>query len=212
MQRQIRRIVCLGLIFAVLLLSGCLFNIFQTARLVRSGDVALVVGAGFLNISIDDEEPLWTATPQARLAFGLSDRVNLGLQTGVAVPLTSGTAGWMGASGDVKFSIVDDPHSFSLAVGVGGGSNIELLGWGVFGEVFLDSNLRAFPVFIAYQPTVPLAGQNLAIWHHLAVGLKLRLSERTRLLLQVDLRVPLLSFGLAVDIGHRPPLGDRVLE
>lgn len=202
MQRYVRRIVCLGLVSATLLLSGCLFNIFQTARLVRSGDVALVVGTGLLNISVDDEEPLWTATPQARVTFGLSDRVNLGLQTGVAVPLTSGSVGWMGASGDVKFSIFDDPHSFSLAAGVGAGSNIELLGWGVFGEVFLDSNLRALPIFIVYQPTVPLAGENLAVWHHLAVGLKLRLSERARFLLQVDLRAPLLSFGFAVDIGH----------
>jgi hypothetical protein len=212
MRTRIRWIVCVGLIPATLLLSGCLFNIFQTARLVRGGDVALVVGAGLLNISIADEEPLWTLTPQARLTFGLFDGVNLGFQTGVAVPLTSGTPGWMGASGDIKFSIFDDPDSFSLAVGIGGGSNIELLGWGVFGEVFLDSNLRVFPVFIAYQPTVPLTGENLAVWHHLAVGLKLRLSERARLLLQVDVRAPLLSFGFAVDIGHRAPVRDRLPE
>ncbi len=206
MGKPIRWILCVGLIPATLLLSGCLFNIFQTARLVRGGDVAVVVGTGFMNISLEEEEPLWTLTPQARLALGLSDRVNLGFQTGLAVPLTSGSPGWMGASGDLKVSILDDPDSFSLAVGIGGGSSIELLGWGVFGEVFLDSNLRAFPVFLAYQPTVPLSGEGFAVWHHLAVGLKLRLSARARLLVQVDLRAPLLSFGFAVDIGHRPPV------
>ena len=206
MPKTIRWVLCFGLIPAALLLTGCLFNIFQTARLVRGGDVALVVGTGFMNISVEDENPLWTLTPQARLTFGLSEGVNLGFQTGLAVPLTSGSPGWMGASGDLKFSVFDDPDSFSLAVGIGGGNSIELLGWGVFGEIFLDSNLRAFPVFIAYQPTVPLSGESFAVWHHLAVGLKVRLSEQARLLLQVDLRVPLLSFGFAVDIGHRPPL------
>lgn len=212
MRRRIRWVLCVGLIPVSLLLNGCLFNIFQTARLVRGGDVALVVGTGYMNISIDEEEPLWTLTPQARLVLGLSDGVNLGFQTGVAVPLAAGSPEWMGASGDVKFSVFDDPGSFSLAVGIGGGSSIELLGWGVFGEIFVESNLRALPVFIAYQPTVPLAGENLAIWHHLAVGMKLRLSDRARLLLQVDLRAPLLSFGFAVDIGHRAPLRDRLPE
>jgi hypothetical protein len=209
MRKTIRWILCVGLIPTALLLGGCLFNIFQTARLVRGGEVALVVGTGLLNIAIDDETPLWTLTPQARLTFGLSNAVNLGFQTGALVPLTTGDLGWMGASGDLKVSIVDDPDSFSVAVGIGAGSSVELLGWGVFGEIFLDSNLRAFPVFIAYQPTVPLAGGAVAVWHHLAAGLKLWLSDRARLLLQVDLRAPLISFGFAFDIGHRPPVRDR---
>lgn len=206
MRKTIRWILCVGLIPATLLLSGCLFNIFQTARLVRGGGVGLAVGSGLLNIAIDDETPLWTLTPQARLTFGLWDGVNLGFQTGAMVPLTTGDLGWMGASGDVKVSIVDDPGSFSLAVGIGAGSSIELLGWGVFGEIFIDSNLRALPVFVAYQPTVPLAGGTVGVWHHLTVGLKLRLSEQARLLLQIDLRAPLISFGFAIDIGHRPPV------
>ncbi len=201
MRKRIRWVFCIGLLPVMLLMSGCLFNIFQTAKLLQGGDVGVAIGTGLLNIAIDDD-PLWMLTPQVRLAFGLSDEINLGFQTGVGIPLTTGSPGWMGASGDIKVSLFDDPDSMSLAVGIGGGSSIELVGWGVFGEVLIDSNLRAFPLFIVYQPTVPLAGDGVTVWHHVAVGLKLRLSERARILLQVDLRVPLLSFGVAVDIGH----------
>jgi len=206
MRKAIRWILCVGLIPVALLLSGCLFNIFQTARLVRGGGVSLAVGTGLLNIAIDEETPLWALTPQARLTFGLSDGVNLGFQTGAMLPVTTWTPGWMGASGDVKISIFDDPKSFSLALGVGAGSSIELLGWGLFGEILIDSNLRVFPIFIAYQPTIPLGGGTGAVWHHVAAGLKLRLSQRVRLLLQVDLRAPLISFGFAFEFGHRPPV------
>lgn len=200
----IRRVLCIGLIPATMALSGCLFNVFQTAMLVRGGSVGFTIGTGLTNIAVDNENPLWSLTPQARVTFGLSDRINLGVQTGVLVALTTGSPGWMGVSGDLKFAVFDDPDSFSLAVGIGGGSSIELLGWGLFGEIFLDSNLRALPVFIAYKPTVPLAS-GISVWHHLAAGLKIRLSDRARLLLQVDFRAPLVSFGFAVDFGRARP-------
>ena len=203
MREPIRWIVRVGLIPTTLLLSGCLFGIFRTARPVRGGDVALVLGTGFMSVSVDEGQPLWTLTPRARLTLGLSERVNLESQTGLAVPLASGSPRWMGASGNLKFSIVDDSDSLSPAVGFGGGSSIELLGWGVFGEIFLDRNLLGFPFSLAYQPTVSRGGEGFAVWHRLAVGPKLRLTARAQPLVQVDLWAPLLSFGFAVDIGRR---------
>jgi len=206
MRTQTRWVLCIGLITMALLLSGCLYNIFQTAAMIRGGDVGLAVGSGLVNMGFDDD-PLWMVTPQARVAFGLSDTVNLGVQSGVGIPLTTGSPGWMGAVGDIKVSILEDPGPLAVAVGAGGGFSVEWVGWGVFGQILLDSNLRAFPVFAAYQLAAPLSGGGRRLWHHLAVGWRWRLSEQAQMLLQVDLAVPLISFGVAVDIGHWAPIG-----
>lgn len=197
-----RWMVCLGGMLGILLLSGCLFNTFQTATLVRRGEAALVLGSGMLNVSPGDG-PAWALTPQARLAVGLSERANLGFQTGAMIPLATGSPGWLGASSDLKLLLFEAPGIVSLAIGIGAGYGIEFLGWGVFGGVFLESHVKFLPLFAAYQPTVPLSGEDFTVWHHLAAGVVVRLSSRTRLLLQVDWKVPILSFGLAVDIGHR---------
>lgn len=204
MRRRRQWGACAGLVAMGLLLNGCLFNVFQTAQMVRRDDVAFVVGAGLLDVGFEEEGALWAATPQARMAFGISDDLNLGLQTGMMIPLTTGSLGWLGAIADLKLSWVKEPERFALAAGFGGGYSLETLGWGVFGELFLDSDLPGLPLFLVYQPTVPLATNGFELWHHVAVGLKLWLSERARLLVQVDLRLPLISVGFAVDIGHRP--------
>jgi len=200
MRTRIRIVLAVGVVAAAVFMNGCLFNLFQTAKLVGAGNVALTIGAGLMDISID-ETNLWTVAPQARLTFGLSDVVDLGFQTGVMLSLADGTPSWMGAIGDLKFSLFADPEAFSLSLGFGGGYGVEFLGWGLFGEVLFDSNLKVLPIFIVYQPTIPLAGGEFVIWHHLAGGLKLTISETTRLLLQVDFRAPLISFGFAVDIA-----------
>jgi len=183
----------------MILLSGCLFNIFQTAKMVQSGDMSVLIGTGVMDIGID-EETAWTLTPQARLVFGLSDSINLGLHTGALIPLSTGVADWMGLAGDLKFSIVDNPESISLAVGFGGGYGIHFLNWGVFGGVYLDLNV--FPLFFAYQPTIPLEGEGITVWHDVAVGLALTLSDTARLLIQVDTRnLSLFSYGIGFEIS-----------
>ena len=200
MKRRLRVLLAVGLLVPVIMLSGCLFNIFQTAKMVKSGDMSVLIGAGLLDIGID-ESAAWSVTPQARLAFGLSDKINLGFHTGVLLSLSAGgEPGWMGLAGDLKFSIIDDPESISLAVDFGGGYGIHFLNWGVFGGIYLDLNV--FPLFFAYQPTIPLGGEGFVVWHDVAVGLALNLSEKARLLVQVDTRnLAMFSYGIAFEIS-----------
>ncbi|MBE0635306.1 hypothetical protein IH601_04865 [Candidatus Bipolaricaulota bacterium] len=199
MKRKLRILLAIGVVLPMILLSGCLFNIFQTAKMVQSGDMSVLIGSGLMDLGIE-ETPAWALTPQARLNFGLSNTVNLGLHTGAMIPLSSGEPGWMGVASDLKFSIIDNPESISLAVGFGGGYGIHFLTWGVFGEVYLDLNV--FPLFFAYQPTIPLGGEGLVVWHDVAVGMALNLSETARLLIQVDTRnLALFSYGIAFEIA-----------
>jgi hypothetical protein len=181
--------------------TGCLFNIFQTARTVGGGNLAFTIGAGILMLQGDGTTTNLSATPQARLTFGLADAVDLGLQTGALIPFSSGEPGWLGAIGDLKLRLFDEPDAFALALGFGGGYSVEYAGWGLFGEVFFDSNLRVLPIFFCYQPGIPLGGDSFVVYHHLAGGLKLRLSDQARLLLQADYRAGLVSIGLALEIG-----------
>jgi len=200
MKRALRILLAIGLLVPVIALSGCLFNIFQTAQMVKSGDVALLIGSGIMPIEIEQNNTAWSLTPQARFAIGLSDSVNLGLHTGVMIPLSTGDPGWLGAMGDFKFSIMNNPESISLSVGFGGGYGIHFFGWGLMGEVFLDFNV--FPLFIAYQPMFPLGGEGFTIFHDIAAGLALTLSENTRLLIQIDTRdFALVSYGIGFEIG-----------
>ncbi|MFC2077631.1 hypothetical protein ACFLTM_02355 [Candidatus Bipolaricaulota bacterium] len=200
MHKRVRILLAGGLLVCVLLTStGCLFNLFQTARMLGAGNVAITIGTGLMDV-IPDGEATWNLTPQARIAFGLSDSLDLGFQTGALVPLSTGDFGWMGAKADLKFSVMDDPETFSLAMGIGGGYSVEFLNWGVFGEVLFNIN-STLPLFLVYQPTIPLEAAEFVLWHHIAGGLRLPISETAAIILIVDYRNPLFSFGLAFEIG-----------
>ena len=148
-----RLVLVCGMVALVAMLStGCLFNILQTARTVGGGNLAFTIGAGILMLQGDGTTTNLSATPQARLTLGLADAVDLGLQTGALIPFSSGDPGWLGAIGDLKFRLFDEPDAFALALGFGGGYSVEYIGWGVFGEVFFDSNLRVLPIYFVYQP------------------------------------------------------------
>jgi hypothetical protein len=199
MVRPYRVWMGVGVVLSLLFLSGCLMNMFQTARMLESGEISVVVGSGLMNVRFDDD-PNWFLTPQTRVAFGLSDAANLGFQTGGMVPLTGGELGWLGARGDVKLSLIDDPESVSLAVGIGAGYGLHFVGWGVYGGIYLDANV--VPVFLGYYPTLVLTDENWGVWHDAAVGLSIALSEKARLLLQIDTRnLALYSFGLGLEVG-----------
>jgi len=206
MKRTLRLLLVLGILVPTLLLSGCLLNIFQTAHTIGAGNVGLAIGTGLFDLAVGDDGG-WFLTPQARLTIGLTDGIDIGLHSGLLVSLEGGEPGWMGVLSDLKFALFDDPESFSLAMGFGGGYSVEALGACAFGEIFLDSNLRILPVFFVYQPQVTLS-EAFAVSHHGTAGLKLRLSPNARLLLQVDYRYspgltelfPLLSYGLALEI------------
>lgn len=181
--------------------TGCLFNLFQTARTIGAGNVALAIGAGVLTLGAGEDAEGLGLTPQARLTVGVAPGVDFGLQTGGLVPLSDGEVGWLGAVADLKVSLVDAPDVAALAVGVGGGYSVEFLGWGVYGQLLLDSNVRVLPLFLAYQPGIPFGG-GFTILHHIAVGLKLLVSEHARILLVADFRgAGLSSYGMAVEVA-----------
>ena len=199
MKRRFRVILAIGLVIPTILMSGCLFNAFQTAKMLQSGDMSVLIGSGLMDISVENA-PLWALTPQARLNFGLSDTVNLGLHTGALISLSTGEPGWLGAAIDLKFSLVNNPESISLSAGFGGGYGLHFLGLGAFGQVFLDLNV--FPLYFAYQPTVPLNGEGLLLWHDVTIGMPLVLSETARLIVQVDTRnLVLISYGIGFEIS-----------
>lgn len=199
MKRTFRLLLAVGLVVPMILLSGCLFNVFQTAKMLQAGDVSVLIGSGLMNVAID-EDAAWTLTPQARLNFGLSDFVNLGIHTGAMIPLSTGDVGWLGVAGDLKFSLVNHPESISLSAGFGAGYGLHFIGFGVFGEIFLDLNV--FPLFFAYQPTVPLSGEGFLVWHDVSIGMPLVLSEKARLIILVDTRnLALFSYGIGFEIS-----------
>jgi hypothetical protein len=196
------RIALVVLLFGAVavLSSGCILNIFQTARTVGAGNVALTIGSGLFDFNLSDTEADYYLTPQARLAIGIADGVDLGFQTGFLVPLQGGDPGWFGATGDLKFALFDEPDSFAFALGFGGGYSLETLGWEVYGTVLLDSNVKYLPIYFAYEPQVALAG-GVALVHHLAGGLKLQISDKARILLVVDYNsYTYISYGLALEV------------
>jgi len=201
MYKRIRWMLCVGLIPATLLLSGCLLNVFHTAKTLGSGNVALTVGSGLFDLNfLSESDSTYCLTPQARLAIGLADGVDLGVQTGFLVPIETGDFGFLGATGDLKFSLFDEPGAFALSLGFGGGFSLEVLGWDVFGQILLDSNIKVLPLFIAYQPHIALV-EGFALIHHFAGGLILPLSDQVRLFVQADYNsYTYVSYGLALEV------------
>lgn len=196
--RRLRSVAIVGLLLVVILLSGCYFNIFQTARTVGAGKVAISVGSGVVNISGGSSSSL-IFTPQARITIGLSDSVDLGIQSGVMIG-SAGEPGFLGAIGDIKLALAQDPGVGSFALGIGGGYSPGLLGWGVEGSVYLDSNIAFLPIYLVYRPILPLSGKSLQIMHQFAGGLHLDLSDSARILIEVDSWNGLLGGGISLDI------------
>ena len=196
--RRLRSLAMVGLLLVVVLLSGCYFNIFQTARTVGAGKVAISLGSGVVNIVAGENSSL-VFTPQARIAVGLSDSVDLGIQSGLMVN-SSGTPSFLGAIGDIKLALLQDPETFSIALGLGGGYSPGLLGWGVEGSVYLDSNIAFLPIYAVYRPILPLSGDTLSVIHQFGGGLHLDLSDSARILIEVDSWNGVLGGGISLDI------------
>ncbi len=199
MKKKARWLMVGALLGTMFLLSGCFFNIFQTASTVGAGNVALTVGTGALQMTIGNNSS-WMLIPQARLTVGLADNIDLGVTTGALVSLNGGSPGWLGAEGDLKFGLFDEPDAFAAAIGFGGGYTFIMGGWGAFGEIIFNSNLRVLPIFIAYRPIVPFGADDLTIFHQLAGGLRLRISPQAALYLQADSLNGLISVGVGLEI------------
>ena len=190
----------LALVVVVGVLStGCFFNIFQTARTLGQGNVALNLGMAAMNIAIDTDNN-WILTPQGRLAVGIADGIDLGVRSGVMFGLDTGNLGFLGVVGDIKASLFAQPEGFALAVGFGGGS-LGMLGWGLEASIYVDSTLQYLPIYFVYRPLFPLNNEaEFTILHQLAGGLHLMLSPTTRLLIEIDSWGGLLSAGIGLEI------------
>jgi len=199
MKHAMRLVGVAGVLVLLVVLSGCFFNIFQTAQTVGAGNVALTLGAAAMNIAVQQQNSL-VFTPQGRLAVGLTDNLDLGIQSGAMVG-TDGSASFLGAIADLKARIVNIENGFALALGVGGGYSPGLVGWGIEGSVYLDSNVRFLPLYVVYRPLLPLGGGQLTIANQVAVGLYLRLSSSARLLLEADWWSGLPSIGAALEVS-----------
>ena len=98
MKNKVRWLVVGVLLGGMFLLSGCFFNIFQTAETVGKGNVALTIGTGAMQVTVGKNTNL-LFVPQARATFGLADNVDLGVTTGALVSLSGGSPAWLGAEG-----------------------------------------------------------------------------------------------------------------
>lgn len=199
MKHRSRAVLAVAVLLAAGLLTGCFFNIFQTARTVGQGNVAIGLGAAALNMVVGEDDN-WMLTPQGRISIGLADNVDLGVRSGGMFSVSGGGLGFLGAVGDIKVSLFHDPESLSLALGFGGGYSMGMFGWGLEGSIYLDSNLRFLPLYFVYRPMVPLAGDGVTVLHQLGGGLHLALSPTTRLLIEVDYWQGILSFGISLEV------------
>ena len=185
---------------SLLLLTGSYFNVFETARSIGKGHSSLAVALAAMNIQIEDTAT-WLLTPQARLAVGLTDNLELGLRSGVTVGVATGNVGFLGAVGDLKVTLFDQPQSFAFALGFGGGYSSGMVGGGIEGSIYFDSTVPFFPLYFVYRPLLPLGGTDLAVIQQFAVGLHLAISPNARLLVEVCSWGGLLSGGIGFDVS-----------
>ena len=199
MRRRAKRFGALALVVAVGMLStGCFLNVFQTARTLGQGNVALNLGMAAMNIAIGEDNN-WILTPQGRLAVGIADGIDIGVRSGAMFSLDTGNLGFLGVVGDIKASLLAQSEGFALAVGFGGGS-LGTIGWGLEASIYVDSTLQYLPVYFVYRPLFPLGGDEFTVQHQLAGGLHLMLSPTTRLLIEIDSWSGLWSAGIGLKI------------
>lgn len=191
--------VALVVVLSVVLLSGCYFSVFQTARTVGAGNVAFTLGAAVMDLAVDGN-PSWLLAPQGRLAVGLAPNVDFGIRSGMMLNLETGDVGFLGAVADFKFALFQEPDSFALALGFGGGYSTGTVGWGLEASVYFESTVRYLPIYVVYRPLIPLAGGEFGVIHQLAGGLHLALSPNARLLIELDSWGGFISGGIALEI------------
>ena len=200
MKRWGRVSIVVALLVSLCLLTGCFFNVFETARSIGQGKASLVVALAAMNIQIEST-PTWLMTPQARLTVGLTDNLDLGLRSGVSIGLATGNVAFLGAVGDLKLTLFQAPNSFAMALGVGGGYSSGMVGWGLEGSVYLESTVPFFPAYFVYRPLLPLTGTSSGVIHQFAAGLRLALSPNAQLLVEVATWGGVVSGGIGFAIA-----------
>ena len=207
LMRRILRMVALLLVTVPL--TGCFFNFLQTARTIGAGEVAFTLGLG----AIMNAEYISYLAPQGRLTIGMTEGIDLGLQSGVRIGMgpAAGDVKFLGAVGDLKFAVLDEPNVL-MAVGAGAGYSHDAYrdknGWGLSLSAYCE------PVFAqlldhsccgSYRLHLPLGESDESegrLRHQLALSISFILSEQARLIIELN-GLPfedLYSLGLAVEV------------
>ncbi len=189
MRRAISIVVLVTILFC-----GCYFGIMETARPAGEGEFHLNVG---YNMEIPAErgkavevtaaqEPFigfeaqedgtegdtdfFNGIFQARLDYGLSERLTVAARAGWTKPLAEESPGSLGVVGTLKWGFVTDPEGFSAAVSFGGGYTA--LGPVVEGTVFMDYFFITglFGVYAAFRPYYVYTDDGLEGEYQLAFG------------------------------------------
>jgi len=204
MRRTLQIIV---LLLLALSLTGCFFNFLQTARTIGAGNAAITIGLG----AIFNVEYISYLTLQGRFTTGITQGIDAGLQSGLRLGVgpAAGDLKFLGAIGDLKFSLLDEPNSL-MAVGVGGGYSHDAYrdhkGWGLSLSAYYESifpDLADLSCCASYRLHLPLETSDKAygmVRHQMAVSMSFFLSDQARLILEFN-GLPfenLYSFGLAV--------------
>ena len=199
----------IALLFITLSLTGCLFNFLQTARTIGAGEAALTLGLG----AIMNAEYVAYLAPQGRLTVGMTEGIDLGFQSGVRIGMgpAAGDVKFLGAVGDLKFSLLDGPQLL-MAAGVGGGYSHDAYrdknGWGLSLSAYCEPvfpHLFDLSCCAGYRLHLPLGESDESDRvprHQLAFSISFILNDQARLILEFN-RLPfedLTSLGLAVEV------------
>lgn len=190
-------------------LTGCFFNFLQTARTIGAGNTALTLGLG----AIMNIEYISYLAPQGRFTVGMTEGIDLGLQSGVRIGVgpAAGDVKFLGAIGDLKFSLLDEPH-FLMAVGAGGGYSHDAYrdknDWGLSLSAYCEPifpYLSDLSCCASYRLHLPLGESDESdgmVRHQMAVSISFILSDQARLIVEFN-KLPfedLYSLGLALEV------------
>jgi len=176
-------------------------NLVQTAKVNDAGRVSFTFASGL--VQQKDPGTVWYLTPQVRIAIGISDGINVAIQSGVLTPLGSADPGWLGVHVDAKLRISEVPGSYAVSWGVGGAYGLDLLGegWGIFAELFFESQSKYFPIFVTYRGILSFEDlEDLHLRPHWSGGVQLQLAPLAHLLLVVDSFDEKLTLGFGLEI------------
>ena len=182
--------------------SALAINVLETASPIGAQHLKLTFGIG-LATSENGGVTSWHFTPQLRLALGVSDGMDLAVQSGILSAIGASDVELLGVIVDAKFTLADAPGMYAMAWGAGGGYGLDFLGegWGVFGQFLFESHARLFPVYLVYRATLPIDSPDFSLIPHTALGVDFPLAPNTQLLMGVDLYLGKISIGLGLSIG-----------
>lgn len=176
-------------------------NILETASPIGAQHLKLTFGTGLV-FSESGGTTSWHFTPQLRMAIGVSDGMDLAIQSGILSTIGARDVDLLAAIVDAKFTLAEAPGMYTMAWGAGGGYGLNFLGegWGVFGQFLFESHARLFPVYFVYRATLPIDSTEISLIPHTAVGVDFPLAPNTQLFLGADFYHGTISIGVGLAI------------